>query len=129
MRHHYLLLYLKHSTFFCSVTPRCFINNTINLALLRVTSISKECTLVMPLIHFTYQMEGAADCACWTLLLFCFYFFIFAKSTYNFTLSAILGLHSMLNQDQFHSSILNKGQKIGDRFESTYICFEVKLFK
>ncbi|XP_054715741.1 tropomodulin-like [Uloborus diversus] len=33
-------------------------------------------------------------------------------------LAAILGLHSMLNQDQFHSSILNKGQKIGDRFES-----------
>ncbi|CAL1300198.1 unnamed protein product [Larinioides sclopetarius] len=33
-------------------------------------------------------------------------------------LAAILGLHSMLNQDQFHASILNKGQKIGDRFES-----------
>jgi tropomodulin len=33
-------------------------------------------------------------------------------------LAGILGLHSMLNQDQFHNSILNKGQKIGDKFES-----------
>lgn len=34
-------------------------------------------------------------------------------------LAGILGLHSMLNQDQYHASILNKGQKTGlDRFES-----------
>lgn len=33
-------------------------------------------------------------------------------------LAAILGLHSMLNQDQFHSSVLNKGQKLGDKFQS-----------
>jgi len=33
-------------------------------------------------------------------------------------LAGILGLHSMLNQDQFHNSILNKGQKVGDKFES-----------
>jgi tropomodulin len=33
-------------------------------------------------------------------------------------LAGILGLHSMLNQDQFHNSILNKGQRIGDKFES-----------
>lgn len=33
-------------------------------------------------------------------------------------LAAILGLHSMMNQDQYHASILNKGQKIGDKFES-----------
>lgn len=41
-----------------------------------------------------------------------------ADETELVDLAAILGLHSMLNQDQFHSSILNKGQKIGDRFES-----------
>ena len=33
-------------------------------------------------------------------------------------LAGILGLHSMLNQDQFHNSILNKGQNKGDKFES-----------
>lgn len=33
-------------------------------------------------------------------------------------LAAILGLHSMLNQDQYHASILNKGQQLGDKFES-----------
>ncbi|XP_054155683.1 tropomodulin-like isoform X2 [Oppia nitens] len=34
-------------------------------------------------------------------------------------LAGILGLHSMLNQDQFHNSILNKGQRLGtDKFES-----------
>ncbi|CAG2178901.1 unnamed protein product, partial [Oppiella nova] len=34
-------------------------------------------------------------------------------------LAGILGLHSMLNQDQFHSSIINKGQRMGgDKFES-----------
>lgn len=31
---------------------------------------------------------------------------------------AILGLHSMLNQDQFHNTMLNKGQKVGAKFES-----------
>ncbi|GBN86468.1 Tropomodulin, partial [Araneus ventricosus] len=41
-----------------------------------------------------------------------------ADETELVDLAAILGLHSMLNQDQFHASILNKGQKIGDRFES-----------
>ncbi|XP_076309304.1 tropomodulin-like [Tachypleus tridentatus] len=33
-------------------------------------------------------------------------------------LAAILGLHSMMNQDQYYASLLNKGQKIGDKFES-----------
>ncbi|CAM1292127.1 TMOD1 (predicted) [Pycnogonum litorale] len=33
-------------------------------------------------------------------------------------LAAILGLHSMLNQDQFHTTMLNKGQKTGTNFES-----------
>lgn len=33
-------------------------------------------------------------------------------------LAGILGLHSMLNQDQYHASITNKGQKIGAKFES-----------
>ncbi|XP_046915067.1 tropomodulin isoform X1 [Dermatophagoides farinae] len=33
-------------------------------------------------------------------------------------LAGILGLHSMLNQDQYEASILNKGQPLGDKFES-----------
>lgn len=33
-------------------------------------------------------------------------------------LAGILGLHSMLNQDQYHASIMNKGQQGGARFES-----------
>uniref|UniRef100_A0A646QDA9 Tropomodulin n=1 Tax=Hemiscolopendra marginata TaxID=943146 RepID=A0A646QDA9_9MYRI len=33
-------------------------------------------------------------------------------------LAAILGLHSMMNQDQYHASITNKGQTFGARFES-----------
>lgn len=33
-------------------------------------------------------------------------------------LAGILGLHSMLSQDQYHASILNKGQLPSDKFES-----------
>ena len=33
-------------------------------------------------------------------------------------LAGILGLHSMLSQDQYHASILNKGQLSHDKFES-----------
>lgn len=33
-------------------------------------------------------------------------------------LAGILGLHSMLNQDQYYASITNKSQKNGDKFES-----------
>ena len=36
--------------------------------------------------------------------------------TYYFTLiisAAILGFHSMMNQDQYHASLLNKGQPVG----------------
>ncbi|RWS29317.1 Tropomodulin-like protein [Leptotrombidium deliense] len=33
-------------------------------------------------------------------------------------LAGILGLHSMLNQDQYHASIVNKGQNLGTKFES-----------
>lgn len=33
-------------------------------------------------------------------------------------LAGILGLHSMLNQDQYHASITNKGQMGGTKFES-----------
>lgn len=33
-------------------------------------------------------------------------------------LAGILGLHSMLNQEQYYSSITNKSQRSGDRFES-----------
>lgn len=36
----------------------------------------------------------------------------------NFYLAAILGLHSMLSQDQYHASIANKGQADGATFES-----------
>lgn len=30
-----------------------------------------------------------------------------------FCVVAILGFHSMMNQDQYHASLLNKGQPIG----------------
>lgn len=33
-------------------------------------------------------------------------------------LAGILGLHSMLNQDQYYASITNKSQRSGDKFES-----------
>lgn len=33
-------------------------------------------------------------------------------------LAGILGLHSMLNQDQYYASITNKSQRLGDKFES-----------
>lgn len=33
-------------------------------------------------------------------------------------LAGILGLHSMLNQDQYYASITNKSQRMGDKFES-----------
>jgi len=33
-------------------------------------------------------------------------------------LAGILGLHSMMNQDQYHASILNKGQIVGAKFDS-----------
>ena len=33
-------------------------------------------------------------------------------------LAGILGLHSMMNQDQYHASILNKGQTSGAKFDS-----------
>lgn len=33
-------------------------------------------------------------------------------------LAGILGLHSMLNQDQYYASITNKSQRTGDKFES-----------
>jgi tropomodulin len=33
-------------------------------------------------------------------------------------LAGILGLHSMMNQDQYHASILNKGQTSGTKFDS-----------
>lgn len=42
-------------------------------------------------------------------------------------LAAILGLHSMLNQDQYYASLLNKGQKLGDKFESTVRASQPKL--
>lgn len=31
----------------------------------------------------------------------------------SFIVSAILGFHSMMNQDQYHASLLNKGQPVG----------------
>lgn len=42
-------------------------------------------------------------------------------------LAAILGLHSMLNQDQYHSSVLNKGQKLGDKFQSIVRASQPKI--
>ncbi|KAG1689116.1 Tropomodulin [Nymphon striatum] len=43
-------------------------------------------------------------------------------------LAAILGLHSMLNQDQFHNTMLNKGQKTGGaKFTSIASTFKPKI--
>lgn len=47
-----------------------------------------------------------------------YYFYLSSHTADLVDLAGILGLHSMLNQDQFHASILNKGQKSGDKFES-----------
>ena len=43
-------------------------------------------------------------------------------------LAGILGLHSMLNQDQYEASILNKGQGIGAKFESIVKATQPKRF-
>lgn len=43
-------------------------------------------------------------------------------------LAGILGLHSMLNQDQFHASILNKGQGANAKFESIVKATQPKRF-
>jgi tropomodulin len=43
-------------------------------------------------------------------------------------LAGILGLHSMLNQDQFHASILNKGQGSNAKFESIVKATQPKRF-
>lgn len=41
-----------------------------------------------------------------------------AKESDLVDLAGILGLHSMLNQDQYYASITNKSQRLGDKFES-----------
>ena len=43
-------------------------------------------------------------------------------------LAGILGLHSMLNQDQYEASILNKGQGVGAKFESIVKATQPKRF-
>ena len=39
---------------------------------------------------------------------------------------AILGFHSMMNQEQYHSSLLNKGQKMGLGFSGTAKAYQPK---
>jgi tropomodulin len=43
-------------------------------------------------------------------------------------LAAILGFHSMMNQDQYHASLLNKGQPIGLGWDGITKAHAPKLF-
>lgn len=42
--------------------------------------------------------------------------------------TAILGFHSMMNQDQYHASLLNKGQPIGMGWDGITKASQPKLF-
>lgn len=50
-----------------------------------------------------------------------------AKSRCFFSL-AILGFHSMMNQDQYHASLLNKGQPVGLGWDGITKASKPKLF-
>lgn len=43
-------------------------------------------------------------------------------------LAAILGFHSMMNQDQYHASLLNKGQPVGLGWDGITKASQVKVF-
>lgn len=43
-------------------------------------------------------------------------------------LAAILGFHSMMNQDQYHASLLNKGQPVGLGWDGITKSTQQKLF-
>jgi tropomodulin len=43
-------------------------------------------------------------------------------------LAAILGFHSMMNQDQYHASLLNKGQPVGLGWDGITKAHPAKLF-
>lgn len=43
-------------------------------------------------------------------------------------LAAILGFHSMMNQDQYHASLLNKGQPVGLGWDGITKASQVKMF-
>lgn len=42
--------------------------------------------------------------------------------------SAILGFHSMMNQDQYHASLLNKGQPVGLGWDGITKASKQKIF-
>lgn len=44
------------------------------------------------------------------------------------TISAILGFHSMMNQDQYHASLLNKGQPVGLGWDGITKATKQKIF-
>lgn len=52
------------------------------------------------------------------------------KRSFNMALvfAAILGFHSMMNQDQYHASLLNKGQPIGLGWDGITKASAQKLF-
>jgi tropomodulin len=43
-------------------------------------------------------------------------------------LAAILGFHSMMNQDQYHASLLNKGQPVGLGWDGITKASQIKIF-
>jgi tropomodulin len=43
-------------------------------------------------------------------------------------LAAILGFHSMMNQDQYHASLLNKGQPLGMGWDGITKASKPKVF-
>lgn len=43
-------------------------------------------------------------------------------------LAAILGFHSMMNQDQYHASLLNKGQPVGMGWDGITKSSKVKIY-
>lgn len=46
----------------------------------------------------------------------------------DFCAAAILGFHSMMNQDQYHASLLNKGQPLGLGWDGITKASQPKVF-
>lgn len=50
------------------------------------------------------------------------------KLKFIFLIKAILGFHSMMNQDQYHASLLNKGQPVGLGWDGITKASQPKFF-
>lgn len=57
-----------------------------------------------------------------------FYYVIFSKIINYLFVVAILGFHSMMNQDQYHASLLNKGQPVGLGWDGITKASKPKIF-